>query len=165
MVSEAGFEPARPVKWALAPQASVSAVPPLRRISRLRQTQRCIYYQNQLSAQEGISTFLKSLGHSPTENFQGNGKAMHPLPRRAPVEASLQVATASPPWHRHRHPPWPQGGRLYLPSPLKASPASTAFTSAEASSHAVFPTVPLFAEVEPAATSCFHFAKFDDQRI
>jgi hypothetical protein len=30
-VSEAGFEPARPVKWALAPQASVSAVPPLRR--------------------------------------------------------------------------------------------------------------------------------------
>ena len=35
MVSEAGFEPARPVKWALAPQASVSAVPPLRRMFQL----------------------------------------------------------------------------------------------------------------------------------
>lgn len=30
-MSEAGFEPAHPFKWALAPQASVSAVPPLRR--------------------------------------------------------------------------------------------------------------------------------------
>ena len=36
MVSEAGFEPAHPNKWAPAPQAGVSAVPPLRHVNESR---------------------------------------------------------------------------------------------------------------------------------
>ena len=43
MVSEAGFEPAHPNMWALAPQASVSAVPPLRQIQTYVKVRKLFY--------------------------------------------------------------------------------------------------------------------------